>query len=227
MLNRRDFYLTVFAAAFAGGLGAIALGSAHAALSAKAARLAEFYDGLGVEQRWLAGVNVNWETGAPDGVPERTEGKHTHCSAFVAAVAKQLGIYILRPPEHGQVFLANAQSDWLAAAGTSQGWTSLSDADAAQSAANKGLFVVASYHNHNATKPGHIAIVRPSTKPAEQIVADGPDVIMAGIQNYTDTTLAHGFAGHPLAWARGREVRFFAHEWNFAALRSAQDTAFS
>lgn len=89
-----------------------------------AARLATSVDALDVEHHWPAGVHVNWETGVPDGKPESGEGKHTHCSAFVAAAAKRLGIYILRPPQHGQVLLANAQYDWLAAEGQQQGGAS-------------------------------------------------------------------------------------------------------
>jgi len=71
-------------------------------------------DALNVEQHWPAGQHVHWQSGVPDGKPETGIGKHTHCSAFVAAAAKQLGIYILRPPEHAQILLANAQFEWLA-----------------------------------------------------------------------------------------------------------------
>jgi hypothetical protein len=72
-------------------------------------------------------VHVDWQTGLPDGKTEHFEGKHTHCSAFVASAAKQLGVYILRPPEHGQILLANAQYDRLAAAGQASGWTPVGD----------------------------------------------------------------------------------------------------
>src|SRR3954468_20590735 len=72
-------------------------------ISANGARLVRFLDQTHVEQRWPAGVHVLWESGSPDGKPEHGEGKHTHCSAFVASIAKQLGVYILRPPEHGQI----------------------------------------------------------------------------------------------------------------------------
>ena len=61
---------------------------------------------MGVESKWIAGEHVYWDTGLPTGVPETSPGKHTHCSAFVAAAAKNLGVYILRPPEHGQKLLA-------------------------------------------------------------------------------------------------------------------------
>jgi len=214
MLDRRQIGRIAVAAALACVVVAPAMGDDVDRISPKAERLLHFYDSLGVESRWPAGVHVNWETGAPDDVPERLPGAHTHCSAFAGSVAKQLGIYILRPPEHGQVLLANAQLAWLETAGAGAGWQSLPDAASAQAAANKGLFVVASYRNHNAAKPGHIAIVRPSTKPVEALTVEGPDVTQAGLHNYTSTTLAKGFAGHPYAWIKAREVRFYAHDWD-------------
>jgi hypothetical protein len=76
--------------------------------------LASVLDDMNVESLWIAGQHINWETGEPDrGGDYEGPGNHTHCSAFSAAVAKRLGIYLLRPPEHGQSLLANAQSKWL------------------------------------------------------------------------------------------------------------------
>ena len=72
------------------------------AISPRGHWLEQKLDQMGVETKWQAGIHVNWDTGLPDGIPERRPGRHTHCSAFVAAAAKRLGIYILRPPEHGQ-----------------------------------------------------------------------------------------------------------------------------
>jgi hypothetical protein len=167
-------------------------------------------DGLNVEQNWPAGVHVHWESGKPDGKPETGNGKHTHCSAFVAAAAKRLGIYILRPPEHAQILLANAQYEWLANEGAAQGWRPLHDGYAAQAAANQGMLVVATYRNHHDDKPGHIAIVRPSTKSREAIRSEGPQVTQAGGTNYRSTSLRQGFAGHPAAWTHS-EVRYYAH----------------
>jgi hypothetical protein len=171
----------------------------------------EVIDAMDVEHRWPAGLHVDWETGVPDGRPETAVGKHTHCSAFVAAAAEHLGIYILRPPEHGQILLANAQYDWLAEEGARRGWVPLADALDAQNLANSGYLVVAAYRNHHDDKPGHIAIVRPSDASAAQIERDGPEVTQAGGTNYRSTTLRQGFAGHPAAWER-REVRFYAHQ---------------
>ena len=166
---------------------------------------------MGVETKWIAGAHIYWESGLPTGVPETSPGKHTHCSAFVASAAKKLGVYILRPPEHGQQLLANAQNEWLPADGAKQGWRKLADAREAQAAANRGLLVVASYHNHHDDKPGHIAIVRPGNKTPEQIAAEGPDVIQAGSVNKTSISIKGGFAGHPAAW-RDNEIAYYAHE---------------
>jgi hypothetical protein len=182
-----------------------------APISASAERLAGDIDSLDVEHHWPAGAHVHWESGLPDGKPESTAGKHTHCSAFVAAAAKHVGIYILRPPEHTQILLANAQFDWLAGEGAAQGWQPLRDAVEAQRYANQGWFVVATYKHHHEDKPGHIAIVRPSDKGVAAIREEGPEITQAGVINYRSAPLAVGFAGHPAAW-RHREVRFYAHE---------------
>jgi hypothetical protein len=180
-------------------------------ITPQAQALMKVLDAMGVESKWIAGEHVYWETGLPTGVPETSPGKHTHCSAFVAAAAKNLGVYILRPPEHGQKLLANAQNEWLAEEGAARGWVKLANAGEAQAAANRGLLVVASYHNHHDDRPGHIAIVRPGNKTTEQIAAEGPDVIQAGSANKTSISIRDGFAGHPAAW-RDHELVYYAHE---------------
>jgi hypothetical protein len=204
-MNRRNAIFALLAACVCASDLAMADGVSPAAQS-----LARFYDSLNVEQHWIAGTHVDWTTGDPDGASETLPGRHTHCSAFVAAAAKKLGVYILRPPEHGQVLLANAQNEWLAGAGPTSGWRPIPDAVAAQAAANRGLLVVASYHNHRDNKPGHIAIVRPSAKSDEAVRREGPDVIQAATQNASKISLAEGFAGHPHAW-EDHEVQYYAH----------------
>ena len=198
------------AALYAGTAGA-------AEITPTARQEADIVDSMQVESRWPAGEHVDWETGIPDGRPERGMGKHTHCSAFAAAAAKRLGIYLLRPPQHPQMLLANAQMEWLAGEGARQGWKPVRDAVEAQADANQGLFVVAAYRNHRDDKPGHIAIVRPSEKTDAAVESEGPQITQAGGTNYRSTTLSSGFAGHPAAW-RGREVRFYAHAVDAAAL---------
>lgn len=175
-------------------------------------------DALNVEQHWPAGVHVRWESGEPDGRPETSQGKHTHCSVFVAAAAKHLGIYILRPPEHSQILLANAQYAWLERDGAQQGWRPLRDAFEAQAAANRGMLVVAAYKNPHDDKPGHIAIVRPSDKSRAAIQSEGPQVTQAGGTNYRSTSLRQGFAGHPSAWGRS-ELRYYAHAIDSATVK--------
>lgn len=182
----------------------------------EAMRLTRVLDGAGVERLWPAGVHVDWETGVPDGKPVSDEGQHTHCSAFVAAIAKRLGIYILRPPEHGARLLANAQYDWLATEGGQFGWHALTDGYQAQAHANRGDLVVAVYKNHHDDKPGHIAIIRPSDRSASEIDQEGPQITQAGSVNYLSTTLKSGFSGHPAAWRR-HEVRYFAHTIDWGA----------
>jgi len=90
----------------------------------------------------------------------------------------------------------------------------------AQSYANQGWFVLATYKNHRADLPGHIAIVRPSDKDAGTIAIEGPQITQAGATNYRSVALGTGFADHPSAWAQ-HEVRFYAHAVQPAALNSA------
>lgn len=197
-------------------LSAALAGSAYAdtlEVTPKGQQLAQLLDSLGVESKWIAGAHVDWRTGEPDGRPEKLPGKHTHCSAFVASAAEKLGIYILRPPEHGQVLLANAQNEWLETEGPAQGWRPVADAVEAQSLANRGVLVVASYHNHRDTKPGHISIIRPAARSPDDIAADGPLSIQAGMTNSASIPVRLGFAGHTHAW-NGDEIEYYAHDVN-------------
>ncbi len=101
-------------------------------------RLLSVLDGMNVESLWLAHQHVNWETGEPDKGEDYTgPGRSTHCSAFAAAVGKRLGVYMLRPPEHGQILLANAQAEWFRSPAARQGgWQPVKDAHDAQLLAN-------------------------------------------------------------------------------------------
>jgi len=177
-------------------------------------RLAATLDSMNVESLWLAGEHVNWETGEPDkGADYEGPGDHSHCSAFVAAAAKRLGVYLLRPPEHGELLLANAQADWLASeAGAQNGWRSVADMREAQRLANQGNLVLALYRNPNPHVPGHIAIVRPSEKSAAALEENGPEMIQAGEHNYTKISARVGFEHHPGAWPDG--IRYYAHAIN-------------
>lgn len=183
---------------------------AAAEITMEGQRLAAVLDSMHVEEHWIVGAIVDWRTGDPTGKAVTDNGKHTHCSQFTAAVCEKLGIYILRPPEHGAVLLANAQFDWLPTAGREKGWTSVADGMAAQDLANRGQVVVAVCQNPDPKKSGHIAIVRPGKKTPEQIAAEGPNVIQAGGTNYNSASLKRGFANHPEAFPKG-EIRFYAH----------------
>jgi hypothetical protein len=179
-----------------------------------AQRLAKVLDGMNVEALWLANQHVNWETGEPDRGPSyEGPGKHTHCSAFAAATAKQMGVYLLRPPEHGQILLANAQAQWLSSANAQrEGWRNLGGAQAAQAQANRGSLVVVVFANSNQHEPRHIAIVRPSEKSPMALERNGPDIIQAGAHNHTRTVVRIGFENHPGAWPDG--VRYYMHPLN-------------
>ncbi len=169
-------------------------------------RLGHFLDGTSVDQLWPSGWHVNWQTGEPDRPEPGGRNAHTHCSAFVAAMTVRLGIYILRPPEHRQQLLANAQMHWLGEEGAASGWRPVDGEQAAQTLANQGILVVASYENPDPHRPGHIAILRPSLKSAAELASDGPQITQAGGHNFISTTLQNGFR------ARRPSVVYYAHE---------------
>lgn len=181
--------------------------------------LAKFLDGLDVEHRWLSGHDhVAWKSGHPlameHGKPLTPLARNeTHCSAFAAAAADALGGYLLHPPEHSHVLLANAQYDWLpSAAGQKAGWTAVATALTAQEQANRGELVVAVFKNPVAEQPGHVAIVRPTKLAAARVQRDGPQVTQAGFTNYRSIDLKTGFMHHPGAWTDGGgAVKFYAH----------------
>jgi hypothetical protein len=174
-------------------------------------RLRDFYLSLDVEHLWIAGQHINWETGIAD-KPDATSGNHTHCSAFVAAACKKLNIYILRPPEHKQVLLANAQFEWLKGSDAlSAGWRPVTGADpyeAAQRLANKGMVVVAICQNPDPAKPGHAALVMPDAMTTEKMEAAGPVCIMAGTHNFNKISLRNGFRSHLTEWPE-RSIMFY------------------
>ncbi len=174
-------------------------------------QLATVLDSMHVEQLWLAGRQVDWRTGVPNGPVYTNAASHTHCSAFAASAAEKLGIYLLHPPEHSATLLANAQQEWLFGKGTNQGWMPVKSPVEAQQLANQGRLVVVTCKNPDPKRPGHIAIVRPSTKADQLILAEGPDIIQAGAHNYTRTTTKEGFKNHPGAFEKN-ELFYFYHD---------------
>jgi len=183
-------------------------------------KLAAALDSMHVDKLWLPGAIVDWQTGLPTGQPIRDRSKHTHCSQFAAAVCQRLGIYLLRPPDHSAVLLANAQFDWLHISGPASGWNLVPDALTAQSLANLGTLVLAVCRNPDPKKSGHIAILRPSEKSAAAIASEGPQIIQAGGTNRLSASLRTGFANHPGAFENG-EIAFFSHAVDWSSLPSA------
>jgi hypothetical protein len=179
-------------------------------ISAQGEKLAALLDGMDVENHWPAHEHVNWESGDPDRGGEYEGVGHTHCSAFAAAAAKKMDVYLLRPPEHGQKLLANAQVEWLASpAGREHGWSPVRDQREAQSLANRGSLVLVAFPNPDRDKPGHVAIVRPSDKTMRALLKDGPQITQVGTHNHTSTVVRIGFSSHPGAFPDG--VRYYVH----------------
>jgi hypothetical protein len=223
---------------FLGVLGALpvlssaawpALGHAEAAccgpITPEGERLLAVLDHSGVDRLWSPGFRVRWDSGEAIEAWSPGSGPHTHCSAFAGSAAKRLGVYLLRPPEHGQTLLANAQMAWLrSGAGLAAGWRAfVPDAGAvaaAQELANRGALVVAVFQHPDPKKAGHIAIVRPGLLDNAVLAQDGPMVTQAGSHNAIAVSLARGFRGHRGAWLPGGagSVRFFAHEVDWTQL---------
>ncbi|MGO9111306.1 MAG: hypothetical protein ACLP9L_18930 [Thermoguttaceae bacterium] len=92
------------------------------------------------------------------------------------------------------------------------------DGHRAQRFANEGYLVVAVFKESDPNRPGHIAIVRPSTKSNEKIEAEGPQITQAGLQNARSTSLREGFKHHPDAWGK-QLIRYFAHKVETSAAK--------
>lgn len=181
-------------------------------------RLVKLLDESDVEQLWLPGRHVIWRSGEPD--PARPgPARGTHCSAYAAAMAQNVNVPLLHPPEHSQILLANAQYSWLSGPGLAQDWRRV-DAQAAQSLANQGWLVLAVFANPDTNKPGHIAIIRPGLEDERILRADGPQEAQAGERNWRVTSIKHGFAFHKGAWLPGGAggIKFFAHRIEWAAV---------
>jgi hypothetical protein len=177
-------------------------------------KLAKVLDGMDVEHLWLPGEVVDFDTGKKI---REAKSRVTHCSAFTAVVCGKLGVYLLRPPEHEAKLLANAQSDWLAGEkAAKQGWKEVKGAAKAQQLANEGQLVVVVFREKDDARPGHVAIVRPSTRNDDQIKETGPQVIQAGATNSSSISVKEGFKNHKGAWPDG--VRYFAHAIDWPAL---------
>jgi hypothetical protein len=182
----------------------------------KGKSLEKFYLRLDVEHLWIAGSHINWETGVAD-KPDATAGNHTHCSAFIASACEKLGIYILRPPEHGQILLANAQYDWLQTEeARKNGWRLITNANRislyteVQKLANSGKLIIAVIKSPDDSKPGHAALIMPKEIDEDKLTESGPVLIMAGTHNFNFISLKNGFRSHIANWPEN-EIMFYVN----------------
>jgi hypothetical protein len=164
-------------------------------------KLISVFDSSGVDHLWIVGHQVDTDTGEPIAGDNRTNSRSTHCSHFVAAISKRLGVPMLRPEQIQERSLASAQGRWLASGGG--GWRRLPDVRAAQAAANRGELVVAVKVNPDPNGNGHIAFVRPSAKTAEQLATEGPEATQAGYRNFIDGDLSRGMRLSAAFYAHG------------------------
>jgi hypothetical protein len=175
-------------------------------------QLAKVLDQMNVENLWLPGDVVEFNTGKKI---RAAKTKVTHCSAFAAFACAKLDVYLLRPPEHKPKLLANAQANWLASQeGKKKGWRPVKDQFHAQHLANEGKLVLAVYGEQDDEKPGHIAVIRPSTKTRKEIDKEGPQIIQAGATNSNSTSAKEGFKHHKGAWPHG--IRYYFHDLDWS-----------
>ena len=132
---------------------------------------------------------------------------NTYCNIFVMDTAKKLGIPLpefLDWNKDGKIddFLdANESISWLngsynrggAKTGVDMGWKQVSQAEAAQMAGN-GSFVVAGWTNPVASKPGHMAIVRPES------TAGNIQIAQAGGTNFESGSITKGFGNRAVTY---------------------------
>ena len=192
------------------------------AITADGYKLADVIDSMHVEQHWLAKEHVDWETGLPDKAPNYDgPGRSTHCSAFAAALGERLNVYMLRPPQHSQILLASAQAEWFHEKDAMNGgWKPLDGPDRqqrAQELANQGMLVTIVYESPDPHTPGHIVIVRPSEKLAEELSKEGPQIAQAGTLNHSSSIAALSFEHHPGAWPDG--VRYYWHTVDWTSVK--------
>jgi hypothetical protein len=173
--------------------------------------MTEFLAGIPVESRWQSGHHITWTTGQQDRADGVAPETASHCSAFVAAVALALDLYVLRPPNHSQELLTNHQYAWLngkeypgAPNAQASNWQALGLSGGpgvlaqAVSRANAGQLVLAAFASADPHKPGHICIMRPQVWSEDS--GSPPLVMSAGTRNYPSIDMKTAFAQHAGAW---------------------------
>ena len=135
-----------------------------------------------------------------------SRGRTTWCNIFMWDVTSAMACEIPHwyDPEDGRPtqvargleMRANDVASWMRLTGDAWGWSKVDEAEAAKMA-SEGACVVAAWHNPNGT--GHVAILRPESKPGAVRIAQ------AGARNFSDCTLHQGFGFATAA------VEFFAH----------------
>ena len=181
-------------------------------ITLNAQKLSKLLDSVHLDKYWLKGYNVDWLTGA-----SISKGGATHCSAFAASFADKLGVYFLRPPQHVQTLLANAQCKWLATdSAKGLGWTKVATQLEAQNLANKGYLVLVGYQNPSPNSSGHMAVLRPYIKTLTLLQQEGPQEAQSGDINSNNIAVKNGFSSHPLAFPNG--VIYYQHAVNWDSL---------
>jgi hypothetical protein len=180
---------------------AIAQAAHSAGLTRDATRLAQLLDQTR-SRNSTAGVHIVWETGLPDGKPEKSAGKRTHCSASSRRRQRSSASYSASAG-HGQILLANAQYDWLSEQ-AARGLTEIQGAEQAQESANRGYLVAPRITIITTTSPAisHRAAERQSK--AE--MSRRPQTPGRGT-NYLSTTLRRGFAHPGMGTSRSAPLR--------------------
>ena len=200
-------------------------------------RLLEYLQTFSINTRWISGHPVIWQTGQKDGLDSEDPAHSTHCSAFIAAVALDLNLYILRPKHHVLKLLSNAQVAWLLGTGAAvdapsaeaSGWKTLGtagDSSAlknAVAAASRGSLVIAGYQNPDLKIPGHLVTVLPTSN--DDIPMDGPEVISVATSNHPSISMKSAFEIHHGAWPDN--IHIFSHptELEVGAIRESGSTA--
>jgi Ca2+-binding RTX toxin-like protein len=202
---------TLTVAGGAANANTVQIDQAHATtrITPAGRRLLHFLDHTGVEDKWLIGVDVDWQTGLPTNTPDAVPSKDTHCSAFAASVAQQLGIELLTPPQHnptqvnlngGQAFLADAQNFWFNGEGLAPGETTYGASSPADqwinpgtpSAASQGWANVATKVSADASSPQYAYDLMQEA----QDLANAGDLVIASFNNFQPSPSGGPGPGH-------------------------------